>query len=124
MMPPMAAIASMFSPARVEPTLTEAHTRLVAASACGMAANRLASIVRHALLDMRREAADEIDVEVVRRAVERFGEPQQMLRPRASGDQRDRRHRDPVVDDRQAEFLGNLGADPPQICAPPRSIFS
>jgi hypothetical protein len=45
MMPPSAAIASMFSPARVEPTLTDAHTRLVAASACGMAAKRLASIV-------------------------------------------------------------------------------
>ena len=44
MMPPMAAIASMFRPARVEPTLTEAHTRLVVASACGMAAKRLASI--------------------------------------------------------------------------------
>ena len=34
----------MFRPARVEPTLTEAQTRLVAASASGIAANRLASI--------------------------------------------------------------------------------
>ncbi len=33
----------MFKPARVEPTLTEAHTRLVEASARGMAANRLVS---------------------------------------------------------------------------------
>ena len=41
----MAAIASMFRPARVEPILTEAHTRLVVASACGMAAKRLASIL-------------------------------------------------------------------------------
>ncbi len=33
----------MFSPARVEPTFTEAQTRWVSASACGMAAMRAAS---------------------------------------------------------------------------------
>src|SRR3984893_10060459 len=42
---PISAIASMFNPARVEPMLTDAQTRLVAARACGMAATRAASTV-------------------------------------------------------------------------------
>ena len=79
-MPPMAAIASMFEPARVEPTLTEAQTRLVAASASGMAAKQIGVDLGHAFLDMGGEAADEIDIDGVRGAIERFGQPQQILR--------------------------------------------
>ena len=43
MVRPISAIASMLSPARVEPTLTEAHTRRVLAKASGRAAIRAMS---------------------------------------------------------------------------------
>jgi hypothetical protein len=77
----------------------------------------------HAFFDMRRKAADEIHVDVVRGAVERFGKLQQMFVLRAPGNQRHRRHRDPVVDDRQSEFLGNLGTHLPQVACRPLDLF-
>ena len=43
MMRPISPIASMFNPACVDPTFTEAHTRFVVASVGGMAAKRLAA---------------------------------------------------------------------------------
>ena len=76
----------------------------------------------HAFLDMRGEAADEIDIDVVRGAIERFGEPQQILRAGAAGDQGNRRHRDAVVDDRQPEFLGDVRAHPAQVAGDPLDL--
>ena len=69
----------------------------------------------HALFDLGGEAADEIDIDGVRRTVERRGDLQHVVGVAAAGDQRHRRHGDAVVDDRQPVFLGNLGADTAQI---------
>ena len=50
-------------------------------------------------------------------------DPQQVLRTGAAGDQRYRRHRDAVVDDRQPEFLRDVGADAPQIARDPFDLL-
>ena len=39
--------------------------------------------------------------------------------PRSAGDQRYRRHRDAIVDDRKPEFLGDLGTDMTQVTGDP-----
>ena len=64
----------MLMPARVVATLTEAQTRSVVASASGMRGDEAAVAVADALVHERREAADEVDADLARRAVERVGE--------------------------------------------------
>ena len=112
---PMSAIASMFNPARVEPTLADAQTRLVAASASGMAAKRLAStcvmpfstfVEKPPMKSTSTACAARSSVSAMRTRSPRRG---------AAGNQRDRRHRDAVVDDREPKLLGDLSADAPQI---------
>ena len=71
---------------------------------------------------MGGEAADEIDVDVVRGAIERLRHPQQFLRAGTAGDQRNRRHGDAVIDDRQPEFLRDVGADAPQPARHPLDL--
>ena len=63
--------ASMLMPARVEATLTEAHTRSVVASASGMASISARSPAGHALLDQGREPADEVHVHLASGGVQR-----------------------------------------------------
>ena len=59
----MRATASMLMPARVVPTLTDAQTRSVAASASGIDDEQRVDRRRHALVHERREAADEVDAD-------------------------------------------------------------
>ena len=78
---PCAATASMLMPARVVATLTEAQTRSVAASACGIESMRRRSPVADALVHERREAADEVDADLGCGPVERRGERRDVAAP-------------------------------------------
>src|SRR5579875_1490846 len=98
---PISATASMLMPARVEATLTEAQTRRVSASACGT-------------------AADEVDADGGCGPVERPRDLHDAVAIERAGYKRDRRHRDAVVDDRNAELAGDFLAYPPQIAGDPR----
>ncbi len=77
----------------------------------------------HALFDRRREAADEVDLQVACGLVECFGDVDKLSTAAPSRDERDRRYGDPVVDDRQPELAREIGADTMQVLGDTRHLL-
>ena len=108
MISPMRATASMLMPARVVPTLTDAQTRSVRASASGSDFDQRAVAGRHALVHERGETAQEIDADFCRPRGRALGEHHVVVALGRFRDERDRRHRDTLVDDRHAVLVLDL----------------
>ena len=78
---------------------------------------------RHAFLHQRGKAAEEIDPDLFRRAVQVFGHQHIRVRIRALGDQGDRRHRNAFVDDGDAVLGGNFFARAHQVLGEPADLL-
>ena len=102
---PCRATASILMPARVRADVDRGADHIGHGKRLGDRVDQAVRAAGHALLHQGGEAADEVDAEVVRRAVERLCQPDIVLGRRRAADLRDRRDRNALVDDRDAVEL-------------------
>ena len=118
---PISSTASTLMPARVVATFTDEQTRVVVGERLGDRIEQRPIAGRHPLLDQRREAADVVDPQLGRRAVERQRRRRHAWRARRLGDQRQRRDREARGGDRHGE-VGLDGRGRRRPAGPPTRV--